>query len=813
MIEAHCPDVSMLRSLLDERDGDEDVLGHLEHCTLCQQSLQTLAGDSGAWHFTAAGLKESARYEPALLDAMERLQEEGVFRPDEDFLGRDEDLSYLQATDRPGLLGLLGSYEVHEKIGHGGMAIVLKATDPALKRTVALKVLAPALATSPTARRRFVREGRAAARVVHDHIVTVHGVQEASGLPFLIMQHVEGESLQERLEREGPLELIEIVRIAQQAASGLAAAHANGLIHRDIKPANLLLEVRRNAVDAAAAAGRVRITDFGLARMTDDAQVTQHGVVIGTPEYMAPEQARCEPIDHRADLFSLGSVIYAMCTGRPPFCAATTVGVLRQVCDETPVPVRSLNPDVPVWLAQIIERLMRKNPEERFQQASEVAALLAGFLADAQEPRIPAPTVAAAQPPHRGPVRRRVWLLVAILLALVPVGLWSCGFIPATLKNDPPDERARAGADGKKENPPADAKNDKRPTPPPAPLPLVSPTPEQARALEILKRLGARFQSDVPGLPIVHVVFQPGTEVDNILEDLLPLTEIDNLSLQGTRITDAGMKYLAGFRKMHQLYLGQTAITDAGVKELAPCEQLAFLGLENTRVTDAGIKAISNLKNLRYFNVGGTGITDASLKDIGAFSQMGFLCLYSTAVTDAGMKELQGLTQLHTLLINDTDVGDAGLKELAPLRMLRKINTRHTPITDAGIHALTEQMPGIKVESELMGGAHGGLGWLMAAGGVAVVIAIAAAVSGLIRRRQKAGKTLSAPDSLQPDTPPATSLPPPILFCCSACQHKLRVKMEKAGKMVKCPCCGSAVTVPSLRVGLPPVKAVQPESG
>ncbi len=331
MVKADCPNLNALQALLDETGAEEckDFLGHLESCTRCQNALETLVGEMEAWRFAAVGLGQPVRDEPALLDLMDRLK-------DEDFFGADDDnFSFLQPADKAGLLGLLGDYEIQEQIGRGGMGIVLKATDPSLNRTVAIKVLTPRLATSVTARRRFVREGGAAAKVVHDHIVTVHGVQEADGLPYLIMQHVEGESLQERLDREGPLELLEIVRIAQQAAAGLAAAHAQGLIHRDIKPANLLLEVPRVVAPATAKVeGRVKITDFGLARMADDIQVTQHGMVIGTPEYMSPEQARGEAVDHRSDLFSLGSVIYAMCAtdrrSRPhrrwPCCArsATT---------------------------------------------------------------------------------------------------------------------------------------------------------------------------------------------------------------------------------------------------------------------------------------------------------------------------------------------------------------------------------------------------------------------------------------------------------------------------------------------------------
>src|SRR5262249_52001675 len=148
-------------------------------------------------------------------------------------------------------------------------------------------------------------------------------------------------SLQERIDREGPLELAEILRIGMQVASGLAAAHAQGVIHRDVKPANILLE---NGVE------RVKLTDFGLARALDAASMTQSGVVTGTPQYMAPEQARGEPVDHRADLFSLGSVLYAMCTGRSPFRAETTMAVLRRVAEDQPRSIREVNPAVPDWL-------------------------------------------------------------------------------------------------------------------------------------------------------------------------------------------------------------------------------------------------------------------------------------------------------------------------------------------------------------------------------------------------------------------------------------------------------------------------------
>src|SRR5205814_4227536 len=164
-----------------------------------------------------------------------------------------------------------------------------------------IKVMAPQLAASATARRRFTREARAAAAVTHDHVVTIHAVEDAGPLPHIVMQFVAGHSLQDRLDRTGPLQLQEVLRIGMQAAAGLAAAHAQGLVHRDVKPANILLE---DGVE------RVKLTDFGLARAADDASLTKTGIIAGTPQFMSPEQARGESIDQRSDLFSLGCVLY-----------------------------------------------------------------------------------------------------------------------------------------------------------------------------------------------------------------------------------------------------------------------------------------------------------------------------------------------------------------------------------------------------------------------------------------------------------------------------------------------------------------------
>jgi hypothetical protein len=327
-------------------------------------------------------------------------------------------LDFLEPSDKQGSIGRLGHYEVQEVIGRGGMGVVLRAFDERLHRVVAIKVMAAELATSAAARRRFTREARAAAAITHDHVVTIHAVEEGPGLPYLVMQYVAGVSLQDRLDRTGPLPLAEVLRIGMQVVGGLAAAHAQGLVHRDVKPANILLE---NGVE------RVKLTDFGLARAADDASLTQSGAVAGTPSFMSPEQAEGKPVDHRSDLFSLGGVLYAMCTGRPPFRAGSSMGVLKRVCEDTPTPIREINPEVPDWLVAVVEKLHAKDPADRFPSAAEVAGLLGQLLAHVQHPSaVPPPAI--ANPPDRPPAPappagRRRWAGAAVVLAATLVAL------------------------------------------------------------------------------------------------------------------------------------------------------------------------------------------------------------------------------------------------------------------------------------------------------------------------------------------------------------------------------------------------------
>lgn len=303
---------------------------------------------------------------------------------------RDRTLELLSPSDKPGCLGQLGAYEVLEVIGRGGMGVVLKARDPKLQRDVAIKLMAMEGGRDPESVRRFLREAQAAAAVKHDHVVTIHAIHDDGLRPYLVMELIEGLSLQQRISQCGPLPVGEILRIGSQIAAGLEAAHQRGLVHRDIKPANILLEmaegqglrgegedevaspVRPSPLSPQPSAFRVKITDFGLARAVDDSSLSREGMIAGTPQFMSPEQAQGRKADHRSDLFSLGSVLYAMCVSRPAFSAETTLATLRRIIDDVPPPVRDSNPHIPAWLDQLIAQLLEKEPEKRPQSACEV---------------------------------------------------------------------------------------------------------------------------------------------------------------------------------------------------------------------------------------------------------------------------------------------------------------------------------------------------------------------------------------------------------------------------------------------------------
>ncbi|MCC9599553.1 serine/threonine protein kinase [Stieleria sp. JC731] len=371
---------------------------HLEQCFQCRSKLDDRSAIQGFW-------ADTKRF---LGSVDETLAIDSNRNETESFAGQGREVtSLLDPTDHPDMLGRFAGYEVSGVIGRGGMGIVMKARDMSLDRLVAIKVLDPSYSGLSASRQRFAREAKSAAAVVHENVIGIFGVDEFNGVPYLVMPYIKGESLQQRIDRQAPLPVEDMLEISVQVARGLTAAHGQGVIHRDIKPSNILL---LNGVS------RVLITDFGLARTVDDVSLTRSGILAGTPQYMSPEQASSEAVDPRTDLFSLGSVMYAMACGHPPFRSESPYGVLKKIIDQ---PHRSLlqhRSDLPSWYIAIVDRLLSKRPVDRFDSAAEVAELLEEGLSHLRQPT-------TIQKPFVRSVRQSVFwsrrkVIIGIVLAI-----------------------------------------------------------------------------------------------------------------------------------------------------------------------------------------------------------------------------------------------------------------------------------------------------------------------------------------------------------------------------------------------------------
>lgn len=352
--------------------GDQELLARIE---------SLLASHEGPSQFLKTPVVEQlVEHENPKINATLMHDKDSNHDEEESEYNDDISLEYLSPSEHPGALGRLGHYDILEVIGRGAFGTVLRAFDEKLQRVVAIKVLAPEMAATSPARKRFLREARASAAIRHENVVAIHSVEDEP-IPYLVMEYIPGKTLQKRLDEYGPLDISHVLQLGKQIADGLAAAHAVDLIHRDVKPGNILLE---GGLD-----DRLKITDFGLARTADDASMTQSGIIAGTPLYMAPEQALGQKLDQRADLFSLGSVLYQMISGRPPFRAPNTLGVLKRVVEDIPRPIQDIIPETPSWLCEFVGFLHAKDPGQRYSSAKEVSQVLTRCLADLEAGRTP----------------------------------------------------------------------------------------------------------------------------------------------------------------------------------------------------------------------------------------------------------------------------------------------------------------------------------------------------------------------------------------------------------------------------------------
>jgi WD40 repeat protein len=449
-----CPEREVLQRLLLGRlpgEEAEQLEQHLLKCDTCASAADSLTA-SDAIIEAARSRRVIAEDDELLAQAIQRgkqlrsesetvesIEDTAAVNVRESQAGRaapsdgktptQQPIDFLHPPQQREEIGRLGGYRVLEVMGVGGMGVVFRAEDPKLERLVALKAMKPEVAASKLAKDRFLREAKATAAIEHDNIVQIYQVGEDGDVPFIAMQFLCGESLRTRLKRDGKIASRDVVRIGRQVAAGLAAAHKQGLIHRDIKPDNIWIEEGTQ---------RAKILDFGLVRTaTDDAGLTQSGMVLGTPRYMAPEQAQGEDVDHRCDLFSLGSVLYHLASGKAPFSGGNVTATLIAVAQNDPMPLEQHCPELDPDLSALIMRLLRKDPDQRPQTAAEVADLLADVERKLEAQSVPSaaieetPTAGSAVAATDARSRRRIFVggaAVALALGLLFV-LWAAGIL------------------------------------------------------------------------------------------------------------------------------------------------------------------------------------------------------------------------------------------------------------------------------------------------------------------------------------------------------------------------------------------------
>jgi len=336
-------------------------------------------------------------------------------------------------------------YEIQQVLGEGGMAKVFLGTDRVLSRTVAVKVLAPQYAEDQQFVARFRREAQAAAALNHPNIVSVFDTGSNGNVHYIVMEYVEGKTLQETLREESRLTPERSIEIGEAVARALSAAHAKGLVHRDIKPGNIMITRE----------GQVKVMDFGIARATTSDTVTQTAAVLGTAAYLSPEQAQGETVDHRSDIYSLGVVLYEMLTGRQPFTGESPVSIAYRHVTEDPVPPSRLNPDVPEALDAIVMKAMAKSPDDRYQTAQELiddlrraaegmpvaaAAVLPGATTQVidRASHTQVMTGPIEEEMEEEPGRRVGWIVFWTLLILAVLGLASFFLVRALMSEPEP---------------------------------------------------------------------------------------------------------------------------------------------------------------------------------------------------------------------------------------------------------------------------------------------------------------------------------------------------------------------------------------
>jgi eukaryotic-like serine/threonine-protein kinase len=643
----------------------------------------------------------------------------------------------------------IGEYRVLRKLGEGGMGAVYLAEDAALGRKVALKTMKRELAADRANRDRFAREARAAAAVEHDNIVPIWQIGAAAdGTPYIAMPFLQGEMLDARVKRDRAPDLELVLLVARDVADGLAAAHAAGLVHRDIKPGNIWLEGDPDAPDPAKRARRAKVLDFGLARFVTPGatEITATGEVLGTPAYMAPEQARGAALDHRADLWSLGVTLYRMATGRLPFTGADAMALLFALASEAPLPVAQLNPHLPPALAALIDQLLEKDPNERPQTAGEVAARVRALVAERHHTSLsrpmpvivlpdappnpwddltalePAPRADEPEPEPRKPTGGRGLLIGAAGAALALVALLVVVLRIETadgtlvVEIGDPDVEAKfkngklilAGPDGKPLYTVAPSDKNTAVAPGEYKLRVEGADGLAVDTPELTIRKGAEVRVRVTLAPKVSAKTEPpkkGTHTDQP-----PAGDPDRAAAEwvlkaGGKVRVVGSDRdiaakadlpTGAFALRRALLTDSKAVTPEGLALLARCRALDEFDAPGSNLTDAALLRLAGAP-VKFLNVYSTALTGDGLAVLKELPHLLGVHLEFSRVTDKSMVHFAGL-RLQGLFLSGTELTDEGLTALEALVAPQYVGFVNTKVTEAGVKRFAQAHPACRID-------------------------------------------------------------------------------------------------------------------
>lgn len=569
---------------------------------------------------------------------------------------------------------LVGNYEFLEFIGSGGMGVIYKARHPVLKRVVAIKMLHSHL-MSDVITRRFQQEAEAVSGLSHPCIITVHdfGLSE-HGQPYMVMDFIEGKPLSEIL-RKGPLPVEAVINIGIQLAHALQHAHEGGVLHRDLKPSNIMVS------DYDCAFPQVKIVDFGIAKIleTDATKVTQTGELLGTPQYMSPEQCRGGDLDARSDIYSLGCVMFEAITGSPPFSGASMVSV---IVDQISKPVRTLTevrPDMSfhAQLEDLMARALAKDPADRYQSMN-------AMLVDLNQVQT---LVGNPDQKHNQGVRsmrlnreQRQLVLISVaaglsLLAVAGSSIMFINMVSKTMAGRVSDTTQQSAQEQK-------AKLEKL---------LFFERTKTARYLDP-RRIDDHFFSSFynVNLGVTALDLADSHITDKGMSALPVQKDLHFLSLDAAPISDSGIAYLRTLHDLLELHLDRTGLTDRGMTYIAEIKTLKNLSVRDTAITDKGVEAVSGL-GLRSLFLSGTHISDASLKTLSSIKQLQRLSIKSCfGVNGSGMKYLVDLPALQYLDVENCPLNAAGVAAIGQLKHLIALEFGHTKATTSGIKIVSQ---------------------------------------------------------------------------------------------------------------------------